>query len=472
MNQLYQRANQCVPPAPFWALIQIDKQEKKKGEIMTIDRRRFLATTGFSVAGALLPTIHPSSSLTLAPKPTNDLTDWSAVRDQFELARDYIHLSSFFLASHPRPVREAIENYRKAIDENPFLFVEEQIFKMPGQVREAAAEYLGGKTEEVALTNSTTMGLAFVYHGLPIKAGQEILTTTHEHYVHHEAIRLAAERAGASVRKISLFDNFNSISEEEIVQRIKKAVGPKTRAVGITWVHSSTGLKLPVRRIAEALAEVNTGRSEADRMLLIVDGVHGFGVEDETVAQMGCDFFIAGTHKWIFGPRGTGLIWAKAGTWKTMRPTFPAVDFGPFKAWMRGEAPHGMEAAWIAQGGFHSFEYAWALPAAFDFHKRIGRSRIAERIHNLNDQCKEGLARMPNVKLYTPRGDKLSAGIICFDVEGRKPEEVVARLLAKRIIASTSPYAVPYARLAPSLMNSPAEIETTLREIRALAGGE
>lgn len=61
---------------------------------------------------------------------------------------------------------------------------------------------------------------------------------------------------------------------------------------------------MPVRRIADALAEINAGRSEADRVLLVVDGVHGFGVEDETVAQMGCDFFVAGTHKWIFGPRG------------------------------------------------------------------------------------------------------------------------------------------------------------------------
>jgi len=192
-------------------------------------------------------------------------------------------------------------------------------------------------------------------------------------------------------------------------------------------------------------------------------------VEDEWVAQMGCDFFIAGTHKWIFGPRGTGLIWAKADTWKTMRPTMPAFDFGPFTAWMRGETPKGMEASWVSPGGFHSFEYAWALPTAFTFHQRIGRSRVAHRIHSLNDQCKEGLARMRHVRLHTPRGNRLSAGLICFDVEGMKPEEVVARLLARRIIASTAPYAVSCARLAPSLLNSPEEIETALREVRALA---
>jgi isopenicillin-N epimerase len=390
-------------------------------------------------------------------------------RGQFEVSRDYIHLSSFFLASHPRPVREAIERHRRAIDDNPFLYVERHMFEMPGHIRAAAAEYLGGRPEEVALTNSTTMGLAFVYQGLPVKAGQEILTTTHDHFVHHEAIRLAAERAGASVRKIPLYDDLDSVSEEEIVRRIRRAVGPQTRAVGVTWVHSGSGLKVPVRRVAETLAEVNAGRAEAERVLLIVDGVHGLGVEDETVARMGCDFFIAGTHKWVFGPRGTGLVWAKAESWNAMRPIFPAFEFGPFTAWLRGGTPPAMEASWVSPGGFQAFEYLWALPAAFAFHRQLGRSRVAGRIHSLNEQCKEGLARMRHVKLHTPRGHKMSAGLVCFDVEGMKPEEVVARLLARRIVASVSPYAAPCARLAPSLLNTPEEIDTTLREVRALA---
>jgi selenocysteine lyase/cysteine desulfurase len=50
-----------------------------------------------------------------------------------------------------------------------------------------------------------------------------------------------------------------------------------------------------------------------------------------------------------------------------------------------------------------------------------------------------------------------------------KPKVVVKRLLERRIIASTTPYGVSYARLAPSLLNTPEEIEATLREIRALA---
>jgi isopenicillin-N epimerase len=105
----------------------------------------------------------------------------------------------------------------------------------------------------------------------------------------------------------------------------------------------------------------------------------------------------------------------------------------------------------------------------FSFHQQIGRKRVAERIHALNEQCKEGLAKMRHVKLYTPRGRTLSAGLICFDVNGMPPKAVVKRLLERRIAASTTPYGTSYARLAPSLVNTPEEIETVLREIRALS---
>jgi selenocysteine lyase/cysteine desulfurase len=271
------------------------------------------------------------------------------------------------------------------------------------------------------------------------------------------------------VKRISLFDDIGTVSEGEIVARIKKAITQKTRVVGVTWVHSSTGLKLPIRMIANALAESNKGRADADRILLVVDGVHGFGVEDESVAQMGADFFIAGTHKWMFGPRGTGIVWATTDNWKSVRMVFPAMAMETFSAWMSGETSNApTKASWITQGGFHAFEYEWALPAAFEFHKQIGRKNIADRIHALNDQCKEGLAAMRHVRLHTPRGDKLSAGLVCFEIEGMKSADVVKKLLAYRIVASTAPYREGYARLAPSLLNTPAEIETTLVRIREL----
>jgi selenocysteine lyase/cysteine desulfurase len=240
--------------------------------------------------------------------------------------------------------------------------------------------------------------------------------------------------------------------------------------VAVTWVHSCTGVKLPIRRIADALAEVNAQRDDGDRALLCVDGVHGIGVDDASMPDLGCDFFVAGTHKWMFGPRGTGLVWGKAQAWPAATAIIPTFNRRAGQIWVKAIPPEDIPpAALMTPGGFHSFEHRWALGEAFWFHQRIGKPRIAERIHSLNRQLKEGLAKMSHIKLHTPPADHLSAGIVCFEVDGTTPEEVVTRLQERRIIASVTPYATRYARLAPSLLTSPEEIDTALQEVRALA---
>ena len=71
--------------------------------------------------------------------------------------------------------------------------------------------------------------------------------------------------------------------------------------------------------------------------------------------------------------------------------------------------------------------------------------------------------------LLTPRDPALSAGIICFDVEGQSPAETVRKLLKRKVIASTSPYKISHARLAPSLVNDEREVEAALRAVRDIA---
>ena len=73
------------------------------------------------------------------------------------------------------------------------------------------------------------------------------------------------------------------------------------------------------------------------------------------------------------------------------------------------------------------------------------------------------------MKLHTPMADELSAGIICFEIDGMPPEKIVDGLLAKKIIASDSPYATSYARLTPGLLNTPEEVDQAVAAVKALA---
>ncbi len=232
-------------------------------------------------------------------------------------------------------------------------------------------------------------------------------------------------------------------------------------------MHSSTGLKLPVRTISDAIAQINSGRSEDNRVLLSVDGVHGLGVEDVEMSDLGCDYFAAGTHKWMFGPRGTGIVWASERGWQNIAATVPTfMDNSVRDAWvMERDVTGNMNGRRFSPGGFKAFEHQWAMAEAFEFHLGIGKKKIAERTHALAAYLKEGLAQMPHVTLHTPMSTELSSGIVCFDVDGMSPRGVVEALGRRSIIATVTPYAAPHARLTPCIRNSEAEIDAVLEAV-------
>lgn len=455
-----------------------------------LDRRQFLAGAGAAAAGALACGTGVGFDVTgrarrLAALPAAasslplDPSDWAAVRGSFALSPGSIHMSSLYIASHPAPVRAAIDEHRRGLDRDPVGYLQRHERPLTFAALDAAGRYMDADADDLALTDSTTMGLGLLYSGLPLSPGQEILTTQHDYYVTHEAARMAAERSGASVRRIRLYDPDDigregiALDADAIAERIARELRPRTRVVALTWVHSGTGIKLPLARIAEAVREREGDRPPEERVLLCVDGVHGFGVEDASVEVLGFDFFVAGCHKWVFGPRGTGLVWGRgAEAWSLIRPTIPSfLDSSVWVAWSRGVDPRGPTTARRATpGGFKPFEHRWALAQAFDFLREIGRGRVAERTHALARRLKEGLIETPGVRLVTPLSDSVSSGIVCFDVDGMSAGQAVARLGAQGIVATVTPYATTHARLAPSLVNAPEEVDAAIAALRGIAG--
>lgn len=433
-----------------------------------VDRRGFLVRAGLALGATVLSRgLIPAFG---APaQPSGEQDSWQTLRAQFPLSPDLIHLAGFFLASHPKPVREAIERHRAGLDADPLGYWLEHEQKQEAMILQAAAEYLDAQPTDIALTDSTTMGLGLLYGGLRLEAGQDILTTTHDHYSTDMSLRLLAERTGAHVRPVTLYDQAHAASRDQLTERLVKEIRPRTRIVAVTWVHSSTGVKLPIQDMAQAVARVNQARDERDRVLLCVDGVHALGVEDFTVGDLGCDFLIAGTHKWMFGPRGTGLIWGHPRAWSSAHAIIPTFQTEAYDIWMKLTPPKTLpQSIYMTPGGFHSFDHRWALDEAFRFHQTIGKARVTRRIYELNQQLKQGLAGMPHVTLHTPMSQELSAGIVCFEVAGLTPRQVAERLRQRGVVGSVTPYATQYARLAPGLLNSAEEIDQTLAIIRAL----
>jgi selenocysteine lyase/cysteine desulfurase len=290
--------------------------------------------------------------------PAFDPSDWAAVKAQYGLARGVRHFDAFVFAAHPRSVREAIERHRGGLDADPAGYVRAHEIELDARAREAAGRYLGVRAADLAFTDSTTMGLGLVYGGIELRG--EPVATEHDFYSTHESLAL---RFG-DFRRIRLYDDPAQATVSGMVEAARHGVGPGTGLLALTWVHSGTGVKVPVREITDVVRH--------RRMLVVVDGVHGLAADDMEIRVEALDVLVAGCHKWRGGPRGTGVVWSIKG-WDSLRPIIPS--FHP--------SGSGPDAATWTPGGYHTFEHRWALAEAFDFHARLGRARVAERIRSL-----------------------------------------------------------------------------------------
>ncbi|GGB61912.1 class V aminotransferase [Blastomonas aquatica] len=450
-----------------------------------LDRRGFMGSVGAAVLAAGVVSAcdrgdgesgtadAPTSNRRNGPHPPKltGSADWEDVRAQFDLSEDTIHMSAMLISSHPKPVREAIERHRKGLDRDPVTYLEANNSSGLNAARSAAGNFLGVGSGRIALTDSTTMGVGMVYNGMQLAPEDEILSTEQDYYVTIEAIRQLSKRTGARVRRIVLYERTETLSPDEAVARILAGINPRTRVVALTWVHSSTGYKLPAGAIGDAIEKINSSRPQERRIVFALDGVHGFGVEDVELSDLRCDYLMAGCHKWLFGPRGTGIIVAGEQGYAPLIPSIPSfLESGAFTSWVTDNGDAGPNNAQrMTPGGFQAFEHKWALLDAFEWIQSIGKSRVAARTYELAGQLKEGLRSIDAVTVQTPASSRESAGIVAFDIEGLSPNAAVARLRERKIIASVAPYAIPHVRLTPSIRNTPAEIDEVLRVIRQMA---
>ncbi|HEX5086691.1 MAG TPA: aminotransferase class V-fold PLP-dependent enzyme [Nocardioides sp.] len=395
-----------------------------------------------------------------SPTPSPQVTEaldldplaWGSVQDQFLLDPGLAQFAAFVLSPHTKLLDAAISGYRDELGSDTESALLAGIDR-EAAVRTAAAAYHGGVAGQYALTDSTTMGLGLMYGGLRLGPGDDILTTVHDFYSTEDSLRLLHLRTGAEVRQVTLYDDPAAATVDQMVERLVAGVSPRTKVVALTWVHSSSGVRVPVREICAALAALD--RVPRSQYVVCVDGVHGFSAVDVDLPDLGCDFLAAGTHKWLFGPRGTGILWGR--------------DWGPLTEVIPTFSDPSSSAGRLTPGGYHSFEHRWAAADAFGFMSRVGRDRIVARTVEQATRLKEGLAGMPRVTLKTPMAPEVSAGIVCLDVAGQPPQDFVLKLRGEGVVASSTPYRTSYVRLGPSIATNPDQVDQAVEAIGRLA---
>lgn len=164
------------------------------------------------------------------------------------------------------------------------------------ELRIGYAARVGCAPADLALTTSTTDGIARVLLALDLGRGDEIVTSDEE----HPGVLgpLTAQRArGVEVRLVPWTD-------------VADAVGPRTRVVVSSHVSWRSGRFAPA-----ALASVDVP--------VLLDGAQGAGAVPVDVAALGCDAYAAAGQKWLCGPEGTGLLYVSRALRERLRPPAP-----------------------------------------------------------------------------------------------------------------------------------------------------
>jgi selenocysteine lyase/cysteine desulfurase len=394
------------------------------------------------------------------------VTNWANVKNEFTQNRSgMLDFAAMVTGTRPRQVVEALADRAAALDAGGYAHWFEHDGRLRDEALVKAAEYLDADEGEVTFTHSTSMGLAQVLGGVPIKAGQEILISANEHQVATETLMLRARRDQTPFRRVQLFRSSLTLSASEIVQNLAAEIRPWTRILTLAWVYSSDGVKLPIAKIARLVADHNRTRSEDDRLLFVVDGVHGLGIEADGFKSLACDFLVAGCHKLLYGPRGTAVICGKAASWKHVVPWVAKLG-GSSRIPGSDHVP----------GGVKIYENIYALQEAFDFHLDVGKPAIADRLHHLASELKKQLTAINGVTVRTPASPDLSSAMVSFDVARWTADQVKTALLDARhkVMASTSAWDYHegrnHVRLSISLALDENDIATAVGEIAHIAG--
>lgn len=426
---------------------------------MASSRRQFLqqlAVPGLTVAAApVLDALSRVSPFTPPPQ-ADDTAVFAEARRQFLIPPDIAYCNTGTLGASPRQVVDALTNGIRRLESELADWPYEQADGEPLtgyqpllELRTAVGRFVNADAAEIALNQNATMGMNCLAHGLDLAAGDEVVSTDSEHGGGISPWRLLAKRRGIIVREVALAPALAK-GPEAVVQLFAAAMTPRTRVVMFSHITSGLGALLPARDLCALARERGA--------LAIVDGAQAVGQIGVDVRALGCDAYVASPHKWMMAPKGTGFMYIR----RDVQPRF----WTTLASYQWDNQQDG--AFRFMQYGTGSVPVTEGLRAALQFIEGIGMPRIERWDAMLTTRLREGLARIPAVRVASPPDPRLAAAITTFRVEGVKAKALQDALWERRVRvrAQGDDRGV---RLSAHLYVSPADVDTVLDVSRRLA---
>lgn len=364
---------------------------------------------------------------------------WAEMQAAFPRDPAILNLNHGGVSPSPSMVQRAFRERADQGNELPPLRLWTEAKPHIETVRQRLGAAFGADPEEIAITRNATESLMAVQHGLGLRPGDEVVTTDQDYPRMLQCFEQRQRRDGIVLRQIEL--PVPCVDDDDVVRRFADAITPRTRLVLVSHVINLTGQILPVRAVS--------AMAKARGVAVLVDGAHAIGHFPFRIDEIGCDFYGAALHKWLFGPVGTGLLWIKKDRIRDVWPLFAAPPS------MDGDIRKFEEI------GTHPEAARLCLAEALDLQERIGLERKLARLCLLRDRWIRPLRGRKGFVLHTDTTPGRACALANFAFEGVEHGRMFGFLFDRRRIL-TAP--IGHARcsglrVSPSVCTSVAEID-------------
>lgn len=376
---------------------------------------------------------------------------WAFVRSQFPLAENRAYFNTGGLGASPHAVIDAVKSKMDELEKVSETGHTDQLWE---EIKSSAAGFLGCEAEELAFMRNTTEGINVVCNGLPLNKGDVIITTTHEHVGNSVSWIGLQKRAGVVIK----FFEPSTQSAHENLERIERLVNRRTRLISIPHATTTTGQILPVKDIARFAKSKN--------LWYFIDGAQTAGMFPFSLHEIGCDAYATSGHKWLLGPKETGLLYVR----KEMLDVIGARFIGAY-------SDNGFDfqkgllnlhpSAQRYEYGTVSIPLRVGLGAAIGFLRRIGVENVWKRDKALSTYLFERLTEIPFIRVLSPADDAVRSAMITFTHEKVPYLELQAHLntynLRTRGVAEGGVNAL---RISCHIYNSFEELDRLIEGVR------
>ena len=268
-------------------------------------------------------------------------------------------------------------------------------------VRAQAARFLNAPSaEEIIFVKGTTEGINLVansWGGSQLQPGDNLIITEMEHHANIVPWQMVAERTGAEIRVLPLNDN-----GELALEQLAGLIDSRTRLLAVTHVSNVLGTVNPIKAIV--------AQAKAAGVLTLIDGAQAVMHHAVDVQDIDCDFYVFSGHK-IYGPNGTGVLYARKALQEIMPPwegggsMIAQVLLPTGTTW--NTTPWRFEAGTPNTGGIIG------LGAALTWISELGLDAIHQRESQLMRYALDKLASVPDIEIYGPAA---RSGVIAFNL--------------------------------------------------------